>query len=294
MSPTATRWLLTALVVWLVGSFAWFGGWRVGQLDAAWQAATFEPWRCTILEAGFEAWDDPMPSYPDPKYRVRVRYRYEVAGQTHEAATVAPGYRGSADAAVEHRRARRWTPGAEVPCWVSPGDPSVAYLELGVPGMALVGTAVLAIFVRLGLVGPVVGLGPTLASRNWTEMQCRVSRSRPKYSLGLPIEPGVSILVHGWSVLYHYRDRERQAHRASRYDPFSLDAPGPVGPTPEGPPDPVTVTCWYDPDDPTRAVLDRGLAWSAFVQVGTALLVLAFVGAVGRVAWDLLGRPVWP
>ncbi len=69
-----------------------------------------QPTDCTILESRFTPFDNTSLStaYPEPMYRVEVRYSYTVDGRDYESDALAPGYAGDAEAAAVHRHARRY------------------------------------------------------------------------------------------------------------------------------------------------------------------------------------------
>lgn len=87
----------------------------------------------------------------NPAYRADVGYRYERGGHTLSASRVSFGSDATADrASVEERLATRYAPGASIPAFVNPDDPTDAVLVPGWQGRAAVFAALGMAFVAIG------------------------------------------------------------------------------------------------------------------------------------------------
>jgi hypothetical protein len=120
------------------------------------------------------------------------------------------------------------------------------------------------------LVRPVARL---LAARGWGEVECTVVSSRVRTHEG---DDGDTYSV---DILYEYRWQDR-TYRSSRYLFLGGSSSGAAGKRevvahyPAG----SRRSCWVDPDDPSRAVLDRG--FHAIYLVGLVPLAAMAGGAL--------------
>ena len=111
-------------------------------------AAAWTETPCTVLESLSE-------SGGNGNWRLRVRYRYETGGRTHESrrwtwddtdeSCLVDGI------AKRDELLARYAPGAAATCWVDPADPARASLERASVGGSLAAIAFCSLFVLVGL-----------------------------------------------------------------------------------------------------------------------------------------------
>ena len=103
---------------------------------------------CTVLESSSE-------SGGNGAWRLRVRYRYEADGRTHESGrwtwNDTKESRSVEGVAERDELLARYAPGATATCWVDPADPARASLERASVGGPLAGIAFCSLFVLAGL-----------------------------------------------------------------------------------------------------------------------------------------------
>lgn len=99
-----------------------------------------------------------------PLYDARIRYHYEVDGESYRSDRVAFGTYASSDATAAYDLVNRYPGGAPVTVYVDPADPSSAVLEPGV------GTGI-RVVIGVGAGITVIGLITTFAAS-------RMQRSR--------------------------------------------------------------------------------------------------------------------
>jgi hypothetical protein len=112
----------------------------------------------------------------DNPYAFRVRFEYQVQGQSRQSETYATHYRGSDSYDKTARLARRYPPGSQQRCYVNPRQPAQAALARGSLWFGLVLLFPL-IFVLIGLGGMVGTWWPDRKKENKTR---RISISRKR------------------------------------------------------------------------------------------------------------------
>ena len=122
--------LLLAVFLVLGLVFLWAVGTDVARtIDSYGWPAT----ECLILDGDVE-----VPAGGEGDFAYRVSYRWRAGGRDYTGDRLRPGYDGSGDSADAYRLAAAFPPGAVVPCWVDPDDPTSAFLEHRSPWYALV------------------------------------------------------------------------------------------------------------------------------------------------------------
>jgi hypothetical protein len=289
------------------------------QLAPWWWPAT----SCTILSSGVvETSNDEDP------YRPVVRYRYDVAGRTHESDRFFRSDGGTSSYDRARDQAARYRPGDTANCRVSPSHPALAVLERTIPWIVFVVPLPL-IFVAIGG-GGLWAMWLTPSSENDGSIesisQTAVSGRGHRFMIGfgllfvvigvavftpMSLIPSVRLAVsqtwsatpcdivdsrlRSWStddgtsyradVLYLYLAGGRE-WRSNRVDFFSFLSSGPsnareiVDRYPVG----SSTTCWVDPRDPSRSVLDRHVRPQQLF--GLLPLLFVFAGwAVANYGW---------
>ena len=132
-------------------------------------AAAWTETPCTVLESSSE------PA-GNGDWRLRVRYRYEADGRTHESCRWTwddmDESRSVDGIAKRDELLAQYAPGAAATCWVDPSDPARASLEHASAGGHLAGIAFFSLFA-------LVGLG--LAVSAWRPRRKRKRRGGPSF-----------------------------------------------------------------------------------------------------------------
>jgi hypothetical protein len=255
------------------------------------------------------------------EYGFNLRYDYSFAGHLHHGTNYTVGKSGFGDYRDVQTLIARYQPGAKSICYVNPSDPTQAVLRRGslalIPFFLLplvfvaigaggiyftwrnaektaaprpvtgrIGSQVpaffFAIFLLMGgsmtylfFVRPLVNIQQ---ARRWPSVPCRVITSRVQSHSGS--KGGTTYSV---DILYAYTVNGRE-YRSNRYNFLGGSSSG------YGDKDAIVrrhrpssgATCFVDPHDPTRAVLQRD--FTTDMLVGLIPLVFFFIG-VGGLAW---------
>ena len=245
----------------------------------------------------------------------QVEYEYQVGGEKLTGSTVHVGNTRSGGPRQAQRIANRYPAGSDVLVYYNPSDPKVAVLEPGLPPglwiLAIIGLPMFAIGLggilslagllrfdepdlMLIIGGPAALVGGALcwvgvqnlrrgsASKHWPTTEGRILSSVVRRSSGRQgtiCEPDI---VYQYAVdgtdYAHWAVDLRGLGTTCGSVAAEVVARYPVG---------ATVTVYYDPDHPERAVLEPGLHWSnlvllfvglPFLAVGTGFLVVRVAG----------------
>lgn len=104
---------------------------------------------CSIIWSAIE--ENPEGSVEEA-YRFKVVYRYSVNGWSFSGDRYAPDYRGSSHSDAQDLLSQ-FSPGARVPCYYNPEDPSYALLERSNPFILLPLLLVALVLIILGSLG---------------------------------------------------------------------------------------------------------------------------------------------
>lgn len=319
MTEKGSNLLLSGFVLAALLGLLLLGRERMADIGDARAVRGWRPTACTIQESRFRPYDNTEASsfYPEPMYRAEVRYTYTVDGREYESDRVAPAYTGGGDAAEEHRRARSYSSGESVTCWVSPDDPRKAYLEQAAPWylepmrwtfvyLILYAAFILYLIWRRS--------GPLGQSMKAVEAAFAVSPLAliGLFMLALGWHFGWNNLIRPLSVVADMDDwRAADCELVVARTKWTFHAPDPDLPTVVGydilyryrddagrhfvsnqydafgglaPDEPEEIPgsllpCWHDPDQPARSVLRRGVSFNAF-KAAAASVVAAVTGIV--------------
>jgi hypothetical protein len=248
-----------------------------------------------------------------------VRFRYDFAGRTYESDRV--DGRSSIRDPDAYRLAELWQPGSTWPCYVDPRDPQVAVLRrdslwwgfavlfpltfAGALGglflyaswaslrsggdpkaAASVGAkrvvrrvALTLLFVSLVLTTYLFGVQPLLlfeSARRWRPLPCTIISSRVR-ARGQAMSTRYSALI---VFRYQLDGRERASGDYALAEESSRSFGDAAGIVRRYPPA-AQATCFVDPRNPDRAVIDRSL------PTGTPFALLPF-GFLITMSWGLV------
>ncbi|MBQ3810876.1 MAG: DUF3592 domain-containing protein [Kiritimatiellae bacterium] len=169
-------------------------------------AAAWTETPCTVLESSSE------PA-GNGDWRLRVRYRYEADGRTHESCRWTwddmDESRSVDGIAKRDELLAQYAPGAAATCWVDPSDPARASLEHASAGGHLAGIAFFSLFA-------LVGLG--LAVSAWRPRRKRKRRGGPSFgeraAAAAPVIVGAAFLAAGLAIGHFALGTHREALRA--------------------------------------------------------------------------------
>ena len=170
-------------------------------------AAAWTETPCTVLESSSE------PA-GNGDWRVRVRYRYEADGRTHESR------RWTWDDTDESRSVdgiakrdellARYAPGAAATCWVDPAHPDRASLERASLGGYLAGIAFFSLFALFGLGLAVSAWRPRRKKRRGSGSPSFGERA----AAAAPLIVGAAFLAAGLAIGHFALGTHREALRA--------------------------------------------------------------------------------
>lgn len=302
ISGRETRYLgvLLALLAWGMAAAAAYTAvrwWLMGR----WPTAS-----CVVAASAVEVSEGYRP------YRFRVEYAYPWLGREYTGAVYREDFRGTFDIAEADRLARAYPVGGIRRCHVNPARPDESVLEPDDPRLPLAIVAVmvpaglylLLAFTRgeravAGITGPflmAMGLGgfgalfaPSLAAgwaaRAYVPTPCTVADARVRSET----HHGLLTITAWWpDVVYSYRVGGA-TYRANTVNASSVGSPWYYGArrTADDYPAGAAATCYVDPADPARAVLDR--SFSDTQLFGVWPLVIAALGAY-TLACKVAGR----
>jgi hypothetical protein len=198
-STLGGRIFLTLFLLFPAGLGLLVAGLAVRPLWRTVQVYGWAPAECTVASSSVE--EHPEAARAGEEFRFVVSYDYSFGGQTHAASTYSRGYSGSSDLTASRRLARRYRPGARVPCWVDPRDPAAAMLVRPSPWTAPLFLAVCLLFAAVGAGGIVLVWKPPHGRPSDLLIPSLASRT-PHGRQGRRLLLGAALALFGFSIAW--------------------------------------------------------------------------------------------
>jgi hypothetical protein len=120
----------------------------VKPLSKLFASRSWTPARCTVLSSQVAE----VSGSDGPTYKIDIHYTWTAGGGAHESDRY--DFLGGSSSGTSRKQAivDRYPPGAQIPCWVNPGDPSEAVLSRDLSPVYLLGL-VPVLFFSVGVAG---------------------------------------------------------------------------------------------------------------------------------------------